>query len=248
MKSIRYAVLCLVAMLAITAAVLVPSASAKEYGFYKDGTTEAATGYKYKYKLAEGTGKVVTSKNGAIECTGMTGLGEVKTLNNAEGEIIFTGCSFSGIKCNSTEPKGKEGEIIAREVSVSAVLERLSSSEKEPALLSKPLKEISLECTALEKLSSSNTAGTSGGLLVLMPKAASEGNGWLGREGLLFDLAFEQSNGVQKGSGEFMESETGEIMKAGLTLTGSGIKNFKEGVALEAKFSIEFEKAVSIFA
>jgi len=182
----------------------------------------------------------VTPKNGAIECTGATGSGEVKSLNDAEGEIIFTGCSFAGIKCNSTEPKGKEGEIITREITVLAGLEVLSGGEEEPALLFKPLKETKLECTALEKLTITNTTGDFGGLLVLLPSRTVLAG--------LLDLEFLQTGGVQKGSGEFRLEEGGKIEKSGLTTTGSGLKSFKEGSAEQADLTIEFEKEVSIFA
>jgi hypothetical protein len=250
MMSIRYAGLCLVAALALSV-VAVATASARPYGFYKDGTEEAAIKYKYKSKLTGGVVRLVTPKNGTIECTGETGSGEVISQDAAEGEIILTGCSLNGVKCNSTEPKGKEGEIIIREMTILAVLEKLTSGT-EPALLFKPLKETKLECTAFQKLTITNTTGTKGGLLVLLPKAASEGNGWLGtnNEGKVFaTLEFKQSGGVQEGSGEFIETEAGEIMKAGLTMEGSGLKNFKEGVALEVKLSVEFETgAVSILA
>jgi hypothetical protein len=249
MSRIRIIGLALVAVFALSA-VAAASASALTYGFYKDGTTEPAIGYQYSGKLTEGTAKLVTPKNGTVECTGATSSGEVKSVNDAEGEIIFTGCGFSGIKCNSSAPKGKEGEIITREITTLAVLERLSAETKEPALLFKPLKETKLECTSLEKLTITNSTGTNvlGGLLVLLPKAASEGNGWLGREGLLFDLALEQKEGVQRGTGEFLESEGSEIMKSGVTITGEGLKAFKEGSAEEAKLSSSFSKAVSICA
>ena len=57
-------------------------------------------------------------------------------------------------------------------------------------------------------------------------------------------MAFKQKEGVQEGakedSGEFLESEAGEIMKSGLTTEGKGLKNFKELSAEEAELSIEF--------
>jgi hypothetical protein len=260
MKYVKIMGLCLVAALALSV-VAATAASAKPYGFYKDGTEEAATGYKYKGKLTGGIAKLVTPKNGTIECEGATGSGEIKELNKAEGEIIFTKCTFAGFPCQSTEPAGKEGEIITREITTLAVLERLSSGEKQPALLFKPLKETKLECAGIEKLTIANGTGENekvkvlGGLLVLLPKAASEGNGWLGtnNEGKLFDLEFKQKEGKQEGSnkegfGEFIESETGEAMKSGVTTTGSGLTTFKETSAEEAKLSIESEKAISIFA
>jgi hypothetical protein len=247
MTSIRCTGLCLAATLIISA-VVATSASAEGYGFYKDGTTEAATGYKYKGKLTSGTAKLVTPKNGTIECTGLTSSGEVKSLDDAEGEAIFTGCSFSAFKCDSSG--AKEGEIVTKELTVLAVLEKLSGGEKEPALLFKPLKETKVECTGFQKITIANNTGTDvlGGLLVLIPKAAAEESGWLGSEGKVFALEFKQKEGTQEGSGEFVESEAGEIMKAGLTATGEGLKNFKEGLGEEAKLSIEYEKAVSVCA
>lgn len=247
MKSIKIAGLCLVAMLTL-GAVIATSASAAKYGFFKDGTTEAATGYKYKGKLTSGEAELVTPKNGTIKCKAASGSGEVISENDAEGEIIFTGCKFGSFGCNSSGAKSEE--IITKEITILAILEILSGGTKEPALVFKPLKETSLECTAIQKLKIANTTGTLGGLIVLLPKAAEEGKGWLGtnNEGKLFDLEFKQSGGKQEGSGEFKESETGEIMKAGLTTTGSGLKNFSEESAEAAKLSIEFEKAVSIFA
>jgi hypothetical protein len=250
MLRIRIIGLALVAAFALSA-VAAASASALTYGFYQDGTRAPAIGYKYSGKLTEGKAKLVTPSNGTIECTAASGTGEIKSVDDAEGEIIFTGCEFSGIPCNSSEPKGKEGEIITREITILAVLERVSAETKEPALVFKPLKETKLECTSLQKLTITNTTGTLGGLLVLLPKAASEGNGWLGTNnaGKLFDLAFEQSSeGVQKGTGEFLESEAGEIMKSGVTTEGSGLKVFKEGSSEVAKLSLAFSKAVSIFA
>lgn len=243
MKYIKIMGLCLVAALALSA-VAATAASAKKYGFYKDGTEEAAIGYKYKGKLLSAKGKLVTANNGTIECTGATGSGEVKSLNDAEGEIIFTGCSSSGIKCNSTEPKGASGEIITREITALAALEHVGS-EKQPALLFKPLKETTIECSAFQKLKVKNTTGAFGGLLVLIPS-----NTWLGREGILFDLKYEQTGGVQKGGNgaEFLLEESGEDLKSGVTTTGSGLKNFEEASAEEAELSLEFEKAISIFA
>ena len=188
---------------------------------------------------------MVTPNNGTISCTGATGSGEVKSLNDAEGEIVFTGCSASlfGVKCNSTEPAGKEGEIITREITVLAVLEHKNSTEEEPALLFKPLKATKLKCGSgllEEKLTIENTAGTFGGLLVLVPS-----NTFLGT---LLDLAFKQSGGKQEGTGEFLLEEGGTVQKAGLTTSGSGVKKFSEGSAEEAELTIEFEKEVSIFA
>ncbi len=97
-------------------------------------------------------------------CSGGTGTGEVKSLNDAEGMISFTGCEFSKLPC--TTKGDKSGEIVTEEVTVLAVLEKKNSTENEPALLWKPLKEVNFECTSLQKLKVTNTSGTFGGLLV----------------------------------------------------------------------------------
>jgi hypothetical protein len=244
MLRIRIVGLALVAAFALSA-IAAASASALTYGFYVDGTTTPAIGYVYSGKLTSARAKLVTPKNGTIECTGGIGLGEVKSVNDAEGKIVFTGCEFSKVACNSSG--AKSGEIITNEITALAVLERLSSTEKQPALLFKPLKETVIECS-IQKLKVTNTAETLGGLLVLIPKEASEEKGWLGREGLLFDLEYKQKEGVQEGSGEFLESEAGEIMKSGVTTEGSVVKTFKEGSAEEAGLTILFLKPVSIHA
>jgi hypothetical protein len=254
MKYVKIVGLCLVAALALSA-VAAATASAKTYGFYKDnGKEEAAIGATYTGKLLSAKAKLETTSNGTIECSGGTGSGKVISLDDAEGTITFTGCKFGSFGCNSSGAKSEE--IKTEEITVLAVLERLSPETKEPALLFKPLKETKLECTSLQKLTITNTTGTLGGLLVLIPAAASTFPGWLGtnNEGRLFHMAFEQKEGLQKGAekgtgeGEFLESEAGEIMKSGLTTTGSGLKTFKELSAEEAELSIETSEKISIFA
>jgi hypothetical protein len=254
MKYVKIMGLCLVAALALRA-VVAATASANPYGFYKDGTGNPATGATYTSKLLSKTARLVTTSNGEIICTAATGSGKIISLDNAEGAVAFTGCKFGSFSCNNSGAKA--GEIIVNEITVLAVLERLlGTSEKQPALLFKPLKDTDIECTSLQKFIITNTSGTLGGLLGLIPKAASEPNGWLGTnsEGRLFHVALEQTEGLQKGAekgtgeGEFLESEAGEIMKSGLTAEGMGVKNFKELVAVEAEFSIETSEKISIFA
>jgi len=250
-KYLRIIMLALATTVVVSAAAAT-SASAAKYGFFKDETSEPAIGYKYSGKLTEGEAELVTPKNGTIKCKKATGSGEIISENDGEGEIIFKECSFEGLACNSSG--AASGEIVSKEITILAVLEILSGGTKQPALLFKPLKETKLECTSLEKLTITNSTGTGvlGGLLVLLPKAAEEGKGWLGVENSekkwLYDLEFKQKEGKQEGSGEFKESETGELMKAGLTTTGTGLKAFKEESAEGAKLSLIFEKRISIFA
>jgi hypothetical protein len=243
MTRIRVVVMAMMAVFAV-GAVASASASAKE-GFFKDGTAEPATGHKFKGKLLSATAVLQAKGHSAVTCTGATGTGEVLSVSTAEGTITFTGCEGFGKKCKTSGSAA--GEIVAKELSLLPVLEKTSTGTFEPALRTKILKEVVFECGSAE-----TEVKVTGDFLALIPSEAGTEKGWLGTEekGLLFHVTAKQTAGVQEGTFEYRESETGATKTASLLTSAEGsLEKFTGAQSGEgAELSLEFTEAVSIFA
>jgi hypothetical protein len=213
-------------------------------GIFKDGTSEKPTKVGTKGKLLSTTVVLQAKGHLSLACTGAVGVGEILSTTTGEGTVTYTGCEGVGKKCKSTG--AGTGEVVAKEISVSPVLEETTTAGVfEPAVLTKILKEVAFECGTTQKVI------VTGGMLDLIPAEAETETGWLGtnKEGLLFHVVAEQEGGKQRGTGKYRESVGGSVKTIVLLTSATGTETFTNAESgLSAEGSIEFDEKVSIKA
>jgi hypothetical protein len=235
MKYLKIMGLCFVAVFLVNAVAVATASAAEEPELRRAGGSELT---KKKFKEAATSGKYVleTVGQGTIECTSLAVEGEVKSPTESEATTTFTGCSSSGIKCNSEETGSKEGRIR----SVLSIRPRWSPHSRRLVLflftilpLTPTPRQIVLICSALQTLK------VNGGFLAEageIEKAHTE-----------LKIEAKQKKGVQ----EFKEFETEAkvIETTTLETEGSGLKKFaKTQSGEEAVGTVTFEEAVEFRA
>jgi hypothetical protein len=232
MKYLKIMGLCLVAVFLVNAVAVATASAAEEPELRKAGGAELA---KKKFKEAATSGKYVleTKGQGAIECTSSAVEGEVISSTESEATVTLTGCSSSGIKCNSEETGSKEGRIR----SVLSIRPRwLRGSRRLVLFLLTMLprtRQVVLICSALQTLK------VNGGFLA--------NAGEIEKSHTELKLEARQTGGVQ----EFKEFETEAkvIETTTLETEGSGLKKFgKTQSGGEDVGTVTFEEAVEFRA
>lgn len=227
MKHIKRLGLCLVVVFALSA-VASATASAAEPELVN---TKGEALVKKNFSAKGGAGELTTKSNGAIKCKEAKAEGEVTGLKTAKSTTTFSGCEFSGIKCNTTG--AKEG-LIVTPLEGRLVYEVVKAT-LEPAFLFK-VTNFTIECTALQKLA------VEGEILVLITPAKK-------LQKTLELIAIEKGPGEVETT-EYEETKGGGVKKltTPLTTTGTGLKKFKEVSAEVTTATLTFLELVELRA
>jgi len=101
----------------------------------KNGYTTEAKGTTEKPIVLTGTGEKKEKFETKVECTKQTSKGKVFTTESTAEEVIYTGCSSSGVPCFTTG--APPGEIVVNNLKVTYVIEKFgfntSTKKEEPA-------------------------------------------------------------------------------------------------------------------